>query len=135
MHICDHRYRRNFTFDGPVQLVCKLNRCPDPLCHGHATTKSPESESRIALPGWIIGWDVFCWIGHRRFARHWSIPQIRGELLDSYAIVLCENSGPAARCDFGDRTARSLSESCRSNPLFDTRGEETAALRGQATKG
>jgi hypothetical protein len=92
MHICDHRYRRLFTFDGPVQLVCKLNRCPDPLCPGHTTTKSPETEPGIALPGWIIGWDVFCWIGHRRFARHWSIPQIRGELLDSYAIVLSENS-------------------------------------------
>jgi hypothetical protein len=44
------------------------------------------------LPGRIIGWDVFCWIGHRRFARHWSIPQIRTELLDSYAIALSENS-------------------------------------------
>ena len=92
MHICDHRYRRLFTLDGPVQLACKLNRCPNPLCLGHTTTKSPEIEPRIALPGWIIGWDVFCWIGHRRFARHWSIPQIRGELLDSYAIALSENS-------------------------------------------
>jgi hypothetical protein len=42
------------------------------------------------LPGWGIGWDVFCWIGQRRFARHWSIPQIRGELLDSFAINLTE---------------------------------------------
>jgi len=92
MHICDHRYRRLFTLDGPVQLVCKLNHCPDPRCPGHTTTKSPETEPRIALPGWIIGWDVFCWIGHRRFARHWSVPQIRGELLDSYAIALSENS-------------------------------------------
>jgi hypothetical protein len=92
MHICDHRYRRLFTLDGPVQLVCRLNRCPNPLCPGNTRTKSPETEPRIALPGWIIGWDVFCWIGHRRFARHWSIPQIRGELLDSHAIVLSENS-------------------------------------------
>lgn len=92
MHICDHRYRHLFTLEGPVQLVCKLNHCPDPLCPGHTTTKSPEAEPRIALPGWIIGWDVFCWIGHRRFARHWSIPQIRGELLDSHAIALSENS-------------------------------------------
>jgi len=92
MHVCDHRYRRLFTLDGPVQLVCKLNHCPDPRCPGHTTTKSPETEPRIALPGWIIGWDVFCWIGHRRFARHWSVPQIRGELLDSYAIALSENS-------------------------------------------
>jgi hypothetical protein len=92
MHICDHRYRRVFTLDGPLQLVCKLNRCPDPRCPGHSRTKSPETEPRIALPGWIIGWDVFCWIGHRRFARHWSIPQIRMELLDSYAIALSENT-------------------------------------------
>ena len=92
MHICDHRYRRFFTLDGPVQLVCKLNHCPDPRCPGHAKTKGPEIEATIALPFWVIGWDVFCWIGHRRFSRHWSIPQIRAELLDSFAIDLAENS-------------------------------------------
>jgi hypothetical protein len=31
---------------------------------------------------------VFCWMGHRRFARHWSVPQIRGELADTYEIPL-----------------------------------------------
>src|SRR5215467_1134926 len=77
MHICDHRYRYFFTPDGPVELVCKLNHCPHPHCPGHARTRSPEVEPTIALPGWGIAWDVFCWIGHRRFARHWSIPQIR----------------------------------------------------------
>ncbi len=90
MHICDHRYRHFFTLEGPVELVCKLNHCPDPLCPGHAKTKSPEIEPTIALPGWGIAWDVFCWIGHRRFSRHWSIPQIRGELLDSFTIDLTE---------------------------------------------
>ena len=90
MHICDHRYRHFYMPDGPVELVCKLNHCPDPRCPGHARTKSPEIESTIALPGWGIGWDVFCWIGHRRFSRHWSIPQIRAELLDSFAIDLTE---------------------------------------------
>ena len=92
MYICDHRYRRFFTLNGPVQLVCKLNHCPDPRCPGHTKTKSPEIEATIALPFWVIGWDVFCWIGHRRFSRHWSITQIRGELLDSFAIDLAENS-------------------------------------------
>lgn len=90
MYICDHRHRHFFTLDGPVHLVCKLNHCPDPRCPGHSKTKSPEIEPTIALPGWGIGWDVFCWIGHRRFSRHWSIPQIRGELLDSFAINLTE---------------------------------------------
>jgi hypothetical protein len=28
--ICDHRYRRVHTLDGPAQLVCELNPCPDP---------------------------------------------------------------------------------------------------------
>ena len=90
MHVCDHRYRRFFTLEGPVKLVCKLNHCPDPDCPGHAKTKSPETEPSIALPAWAIGWDVFCWIGHRRFSRHWSIPQICHELVDSYAIKLSE---------------------------------------------
>ena len=90
MYICDHRHRHFFTLDGPVELVCKLNHCPDPRCPGHAKTKSPEIEPTIALPGWGIAWDVFCWIGHRRFSRHWSIPQIRGELHDAFAIDLTE---------------------------------------------
>ena len=90
MHICDHRYRHFYTLDGPVELVCKLNHCPDPRCSGHARTKSPEVEPTIALPGWGIAWDVFCWIGHRRFSRHWSIPQIRAELHDAFAIDLTE---------------------------------------------
>jgi hypothetical protein len=90
MHICDHRYRHFYTLDGPVELVCKLNHCPDPRCPGHSRTKSPEIEPTIALPGWGIAWDVFCWIGHRRFSRHWSIPQIRGELHDSFTIDLTE---------------------------------------------
>jgi hypothetical protein len=40
----------------------------------------------------MIGWDIFCWLGHRRFARHWSVPQLRLELLDSYDIVLSEDA-------------------------------------------
>jgi hypothetical protein len=88
MYICDHRYRRSYELDGPVEMVCKLNHCPDPGCPGHSRTRSPEIESTIALPGWGIAWDVFCWIGQRRFARHWSIPQIQAELRDSLAIDL-----------------------------------------------
>ena len=92
MHICDHRYRRIHTLEGPVQLICKLNHCPDPSCPGHAKTKSPELEVTIAPPSWAIGWDVFCWIGHRRFSRHMSISIIRSELLDDYAIKLSEDA-------------------------------------------
>lgn len=92
MYVCDHRYRHVHTLEGPVELVCKLNHCPDPACAGHAKTKSPELEVTIALPKWAIGWDVLCWIGHRRCSRHWSISQIRGELWDDYGIQLSEDS-------------------------------------------
>jgi len=92
MHICDHRYRRFHTLDGPVQLICKLNHCPDRACSGHAKTKSPELEITIALPQMAIGWDVLCWIGHRRCSRHMAISLIRSELLDDYDIKLSEDA-------------------------------------------
>jgi len=92
MHVCDHRYRRFHTLEGPVELVCKLNHCPDATCGGHFRTKSPELEVTIALPKWAIAWDVLCWIGHRRCSRHWSISQIQGELRDEYSIELSEDS-------------------------------------------
>jgi hypothetical protein len=92
MYICDHRYRRLHTLRGPVELLCKLNHCPDPHCPGHARTRSPELEATIAPPHWAIGWDVFCWIGHRRCARHRSIPLIRSELIDAHRVKLSEDA-------------------------------------------
>jgi len=49
-------------------------------------------EITIALPKWAIGWDVLCWIGHRRCARHRSIPQIQSDLRDDYGIKLSDDS-------------------------------------------
>lgn len=92
MYICDHRRRRLHTLEGPLELVCKLNHCPDRSCPGHYRTKSPELEITIALPQVAIAWDVLCWIGHRRCARHWSVAQIQGELADSYGIQLSADS-------------------------------------------
>jgi hypothetical protein len=92
LHVCAHRRRRIFTFGGPRVLVCKLAQCPDRACPNHGRMISPEGETILAMPRWMIGWDVFCWLGHRRFARHWSVPQLRLELLDSYDIVLSEDA-------------------------------------------
>jgi hypothetical protein len=92
MHICDHRHRRFHTLDGPVQLVCKLKHCPDPTCPGHTKTKSPELEITLALPQVAIGWDVFCWIGHRRCSRHMAISLIPSELRDDHGIKLSEDA-------------------------------------------
>ena len=92
MHVCDHRRHPIYTLQGPRLLVNRLVHCVDPDCPGHHRTVSPEAEAAIALPRSIIGWDLFCWIGHRRFARHWSVPQIGAELLDSRRIGLSDDA-------------------------------------------
>lgn len=87
-HIYEHRDRRLYMFGGPVHLVSKLAHCIDKGCPGHGEVLESPDEMNIAPPYWTIGWDVFTWMGHRRFARHWSVPQIRAELNDSYDIAL-----------------------------------------------
>jgi len=88
LHVCDHRIRRIYTLRQPLELCCRLAHCSGPACPSRPHTLSPAAELALALPGWLIGWDVFCFIGHRRFARHWSVPVIRAELRDSYGIRL-----------------------------------------------
>jgi hypothetical protein len=92
MHLCDHRHRRIFTLTGPVHIVSKLAHCPKPDCARRHQTFSAAEELSLALPWWAIGWDVLAWVGQRRFARHWSIPQIRLELVDRYQIELSEDA-------------------------------------------
>lgn len=88
LHVCGHRRRRVYVLRGLLELCCRLKRCADPACPTRPATLSPAAELSLALPGWLIGWDVFCFIGHRRFARHWSVPQIKDELADSYRVRL-----------------------------------------------
>lgn len=92
MTVCDHRQHPIFTLSGPRLLVCRLVKCRDQSCPRHHRTVSPESEAALCLPRSILGWDVFCWIGHRRFSRHWSVPQIRAELQDRYQVGVSEDA-------------------------------------------
>jgi len=91
-HICDHRHHKIHTLGGPVHIVSKLTHCAEPSCPGHEKTISADAEMQLTMPWWPIGWDVFAWIGHRRFARHWSVSQIRMELKDSHGIILSDDS-------------------------------------------
>jgi hypothetical protein len=87
-----HRKRRVFTLQGPRLLVVRLGHCPEPDCPGHHQSVSSWGEMAIAPPRLTVAWDVFAWIGHRRFARHWCVPQICGELCDSQQIDLSEDA-------------------------------------------
>src|SRR5262247_1387974 len=92
LRVCDHRHRRVFTLHGPLQVVCKLVHCPERVCPAHPRTLSPEAETALAMPWWVLGWDVVCWLGQRRFARHWAVGQIRTELADTYQIRLSDDA-------------------------------------------
>src|SRR6516164_7483154 len=92
LHVCDHRFHRVFSLTGPLELVCILAHCPDPGCPAHHHTLSPLAQTQITLPWWTIAWDVFCWLGFRRFARHWSVPQLQAELRDGYQIRLSDDA-------------------------------------------
>ena len=90
--VCDHRHRRLFTLHGPVHVVCKLVHCPHQVCPAHTRTISPAAETALALPWWVLGWDVVCWLGQRRFARHWAVAQLRAELADTYQIRVSDDA-------------------------------------------
>jgi hypothetical protein len=92
LHMWGHRKRRVFTLHGPQLLVVRLGHCPDPGCPGHHESVSSWGEMAIAPPRLTVAWDLFAWIGHRRFARHWCIPQICGELSDGHKIHLSEDA-------------------------------------------
>jgi len=91
-HVCGRRSRRFWTLAEPVLLSVCLRHCSDSACLGHRSSDSPPEELAWAMPYWAVGWDLFVWIGHRRFARHWSVPQIRQELADSRGITLSDDA-------------------------------------------
>ena len=81
--MCDPRHRRLCALHGPLHVVWKLVHGPARVCPAHTRTLSPEAETALAMPWWVLGWAVVCWRGPRRFARHWSVGQMRAALADT----------------------------------------------------
>ena len=80
------------SLEGPLKLVCKLSCCSNQSCAYRKRLISPKSEIALTVPGWRITWDLLLWIGFRRFKRHWSVPQIRDELLDTHQIDISKDT-------------------------------------------
>lgn len=91
-YITDHRQRRLKTLGDPLHVVSKVACCPDPDCAGHSEKQSSVEEMWIAPPYWTVTWELFAWMGHRRFSRHWSVPQIRAELMDTYRVGISDDA-------------------------------------------
>lgn len=85
-HVCDHKHRYVHALEGPAHVVSVVACCPDPDCPGHAEKQRSSQEMTVAPPFWAVSWDLFAWMGHRRYARHWSVPQIRLELADRFGV-------------------------------------------------
>lgn len=92
MRICDHRHRRLFTLAGPLQLTCKLLHCADRACPGAGRTTSPRAELDVALPRWLVDWEVFAWIGQQRAARRRTVAQLRSTLAGAFDILLSDDA-------------------------------------------
>ena len=90
--ICSHREHRIYGLEGAMKLICKQTHCSNKKCSSRSTLVNPESELTITMPRWRIDWNLFTWMELRRFKRHWSVPQIHEELLDSYQIYISENT-------------------------------------------
>ena len=90
--ICSHREHRIYGLEGAIKLICKQSHCSNKKCSSRSTLVNPESELMITMPRWRIDWNLFTWMGFRRFKRHWSVPQIHEELLDSYQVYISENT-------------------------------------------
>ena len=74
--------------NGPLEIQKKRAKCSNKDCSQSSKWNGPPAEQLITMPRWKIGWDIFSWMGFRRFKRHWSVPQIHDELRDSYDIEL-----------------------------------------------
>ena len=104
-HFKTDKHRRLHSLEGPTHVISKVACCADKQCPGHTERIAPRvEEMSIAPPYWTVSWDLFAWMGHRRFSRHWSVPQIRTELEDSYSIT-AEFAGSATQnvaCSLAD---------------------------------
>jgi len=92
MPVCDQRSQPLWTLEGPTQVVNRLVRCPDASCESRGRPFSPEAEWSLSLPRWCRGWAGLGWLGHRRFARHGSVPQRRLECKDTHQIRVSDDA-------------------------------------------
>src|SRR6266700_6013929 len=85
------RERKLRTWGGATKLRVQIRRCSNEACRCFGERVGAEIESAIAPPHWTVSWDLFSWMGHRRFRRPWSVPQIRAEMADRFSVETSED--------------------------------------------
>jgi hypothetical protein len=87
----DLRRRKLRSLSGPIELSVPIRVCVEPECELLGQRIGAEVEYAVAPPHWTVTWDLFAWMGHRRFGRHWSVPQIRCELHDRFSLAVSDD--------------------------------------------
>lgn len=90
--ILETRKRWLKTLGGAKQAWIPVVGCRDENCAGHGTRQTTVEDLQLAPPYWTVDWKLFAWMGHRRFARHWSVPQIRAELWDTHRVDISDDT-------------------------------------------
>lgn len=90
-YVQDYKQRRLYTLERPLRVVSQMTICDDSGCPGHHELMTAEEETLLSPPLWILAWDVFAHLGHARFARHQSVPELCEELRECYNINLSED--------------------------------------------
>jgi len=88
----DYKRRPLYLLNGPTWLVSQMNLCEDPTCPGHHRLMVAEEETIISPPWWIIGWDVFAYMGRERLVHHTAVGELREDLRETYEIELSEDA-------------------------------------------
>ena len=91
MQVSDRMSRYLRTLGDPVHVVAVVCCCPDKTCPGRKEKRVSEDLMALAPPHWSVSWDLFAWMGHRRYGRHWSVPQIRSELRDRFRVTVSDD--------------------------------------------
>jgi len=64
MHARKHEHHHIFTLNDPVHLTSKRVQCVTADCLNRGCLVAPDAILSWTMPRWLIGWDVFCWLGH-----------------------------------------------------------------------
>jgi hypothetical protein len=117
------------TLKGLLGLTLKVCRCPHSDCRLYRRPYRPEEEGFLALPQSEFGLEVIAWVGHRRYRKHESVPELHRSLRD-LGVDVCERSVTHLVHRYEELVALRLTENSRVQASLRGQGRAILALDG-----
>ena len=83
--------RTVITLDGPVRLIHRGYRCPNPACSTQIRSYRSAAADALALPGFTFGLDLVILVGHLRLSEHHTLDEVHQILstrLQPFALTI-----------------------------------------------